>query len=97
MNVTNFLAAGILRRNQVQVLTGYSRSTIYLRIKQGLFVKPVRLGSRAVGFPASDVMAIIAARISGKSDAEIQQLVTTCEAARSDATTQTDGGTNGAR
>ena len=33
----------ILRRRQVQAETGYSRSTIYLRITQGLWPKPVSL------------------------------------------------------
>ena len=40
----------ILRRKQVQIETGYSRSTIYLRITQGLWPKPVSLGARAVGW-----------------------------------------------
>lgn len=72
----------ILRRKQVQALTGYSRSTIYLRISQGLFVRPVSLGARAVGFPASDVEALNAARIAGRSDVQIRELVARLEAAR---------------
>ena len=72
----------ILRRKQVQALTGYARSTIYLRISQGLFVRPVSLGARAVGFPASDVAALNAARIAGRSDMQIRELVTRLEAAR---------------
>lgn len=73
----------ILRRKQVQAETGYSRSTIYLRISQGLFVRPVSLGARAVGFPAAEVAALNAARISGKSDLEIKALVNKLELARS--------------
>lgn len=72
----------ILRRKQVQAETGYSRSTIYLRISQGLFVRPVSLGARAVGFPAADVAALNAARISGRSDTEIRALVAKLELAR---------------
>ena len=72
----------ILRRKQVEAATGYSRSTIYLRISQGLFVRPVGLGARAVGFPAGEVAALNAARIAGKSDAQIQALVRDLEAAR---------------
>jgi prophage regulatory protein len=78
---------GILRRKQVEAATGYSRSTIYLRISQGLFVRPVSLGARAVGFPAGDVAALNAARIAGKSDAQIQALVRELEAARQSAGT----------
>lgn len=72
----------ILRLPTVKAQTGYSRSTVYLRIAQGLFVKPVRLGDRAVGWPAGDVAAINAARIAGKSDADIRLLVDKLEAAR---------------
>ena len=76
-------ALSILRRKQVEAETGYSRSTIYLRIAQGLFIKPVRLGARAVGFPAGEVAAINAARIAGKTETEIRSLITKLEAARS--------------
>jgi prophage regulatory protein len=75
-------ALTILRRKQVEAETGYSRSTIYLRIAQGLFIKPVRLGARAVGFPAGEVAALNAARIADKSDDEIRALVSRLEAAR---------------
>ena len=75
-------ALTILRRKQVESETGYGRSTIYLRISQGLFVKPVRLGARAVGFPAGEVAALNAARIAGRSDAEIRALVAKLQAAR---------------
>jgi len=34
-----------------------------------------RIGPRAVGWPASEVEALISARISGKSDAEMKDLV----------------------
>ena len=40
----------ILRRKQVESRTGLSRSTIYLRIKEGSFPKPISLGARAVGW-----------------------------------------------
>lgn len=72
----------ILRRKQVEARTGYSRSTIYLRISQGLFIKPVSLGARAVGFPAGEVEALNSARIAGKSDGDIRILVSKLEAAR---------------
>ncbi len=72
----------ILRRRQVEAACGYSRSTIYLRISQGLLPQPVRLGPRAVGWPSDEVDAINAARIAGKSDAEVRELVTRLHAAR---------------
>ena len=75
----------ILRLPAVKSETGISRSTHYLRITQGLFTKPVSLGPRAVGWPSSEVEAINAARIAGKSDEEIRELVAKLEAARKSA------------
>jgi prophage regulatory protein len=72
----------ILRLPAVRTSTGLSRSTIYLRIAQGVFPKPVSLGGRAVGWPASEVAALSAAWIAGKSNSEIRDLVVKLEAAR---------------
>ena len=72
----------ILRLPAIKTSTGLSRSTIYLRIAQGLFPKPVSLGGRAVGWPASEVVALNAARIAGKSNAEVCELVVKLETAR---------------
>ncbi len=72
----------IYRLPAVKSESGLSRSTIYLRIAQGLWTKPVSLGARAVGWPSGEVAAINAARIAGKSDEEIRALVVKLEAAR---------------
>ncbi len=72
----------ILRLPAVNSKTGVSRSTHYLRIQEGLFTKPVSLGLRAVGWPMTEVEAINAARIAGKTDEEIRELVLKLEAAR---------------
>ncbi len=45
----------ILRLPNVKTSTGLSRSTIYLRISQGTFPKPVKLGGRAVGWVQTEV------------------------------------------
>lgn len=55
--------------------SGYSRSTIYLRITQGLWTKQISLGPRAVGWPAHELAALNIARITGKTDDEIRELV----------------------
>ena len=68
-------SATILRRRQVEFESGYSRSTIYLRISEGLWPRPISLGARAVGWPAGEVVALNLARIAGLSDAEIRKLV----------------------
>lgn len=72
----------ILRRRQVEARSGYSRSTIYLRIAEGLWTRGVSLGGRAVGWPAHEVEALLAARIAGRSEADIRALVARLEAAR---------------
>jgi prophage regulatory protein len=72
----------ILRRQEVEAETGYSRSTIYLRISQGLWTRPVNLGARAVGWPASEVEALNGARIAGLGNAQIRALVAKLEAQR---------------
>jgi len=72
----------IYRLPAVQSESGLSRSTIYLRIAQGLWTKPVSLGARAVGWPSGEVAAINAARIAGKTDEEVRALVVKLEAAR---------------
>lgn len=45
----------ILRLPTVKQRTGLSRSTIYLRISEGRFPKPVSLGGRAVGWIEAEV------------------------------------------
>ncbi len=72
----------ILRIPAAKTQSGYSRSTIYLRIAQGLWTKPVSLGPRAVGWPSNEIDALNAARISGKNDAQIRELVETLHTKR---------------
>ena len=45
----------ILRLPVVTARTGLSRSTIYLRMAEGRFPKPVSLGGRAVGWIETEV------------------------------------------
>lgn len=49
------MALSFLRLPAVKDRTGLSRSTIYLRIADGTFPKPVNLGGRAVGWVESEV------------------------------------------
>jgi len=76
------MVTAILRLPAVKSEAGYSRSTIYLRIAQGLWTKQVSLGPRCVGWPRHEVAALNAARIAGKTDEEIRALVVKLEAAR---------------
>lgn len=65
----------IMRKPEVIKQTGLSSSTLYQRISEGLFVKPISIGPRAVGFIEGEVNAVIEALIQGKSREEIKQLV----------------------
>lgn len=66
----------ILRMPAVKAETGHpSHSSIYSAIKDGLFTKPVLIGQRSVGWPSYEVEAINSARIAGKSETEIRELV----------------------
>ena len=52
-----------LRLPEVLARTGLSRSTIYVRLDQGRFPRPVSLGGRAVGWIESEVDEWIRERI----------------------------------
>jgi prophage regulatory protein len=57
------MANVILRLPAVKARTGLSRSTIYLRVSDGSFPRPVALGARAVGWVESDIEEWISRKI----------------------------------
>jgi prophage regulatory protein len=57
------MANMILRLPAVKTRTGLSRSTIYLRVAEGRFPKPISLGARAVGWVDAEVEAWLAGQI----------------------------------
>jgi len=62
---------------------GYrSNASIYNLIREGLWTKGVALGARSTGWPSDEVRAICAARIAGKRDTEIRELVKALHAKR---------------
>ncbi len=75
----------ILRLPVVLRKRGRSRSAHYLDIQQGLFTRPVQIGLRAVGWPDNEVDSLNEARIAGKSEVEIRELVAKLEVARKSA------------
>jgi len=70
------------RLTTVIAKTGYPKSTIYLRISQGLLTHPVSIGPRAVGWPTAEITAVTAARIAGKDEQAIRALVRKLESER---------------
>lgn len=59
------------------------RTAHYQDIKDGVFTAPIKLGKRSVAWPASEVDAVLSARIAGDTDAEIKTLVSSLHSARS--------------
>ena len=45
----------LLKRPEVEAITGLSRASIYARMAKGDFPRPMRLGPRAVAWRDSDV------------------------------------------
>ena len=56
----------ILRLPAVKTSTGLSRSTIYLRVSQGTFPKPVSLGGRAVGWLETEIQEWLQRQIEAR-------------------------------
>jgi prophage regulatory protein len=78
----------ILRMQSVKLETGHrSHASIYTAIKNGTFTQPVQIGQRSVGWPSQEVAAINAARIAGKSETEIRELVNRLHAKRTEQAT----------
>ena len=63
------MADSILRLPAAKTRTGLSRSTIYLRISQGTFPRPVSLGGRAVGWVEEEIQSWLAGRIAASRKA----------------------------
>jgi prophage regulatory protein len=53
----------VLRLPEVKARTGLSRSTIYFRIAQGTFPKPISLGGHAVGWLEAEIQEWLQGRI----------------------------------
>jgi prophage regulatory protein len=59
-----------------------SRAAHYRDQKQRLFPQGVKVGKRAVAWPAHEVDEILAAQLAGVTDDELRRLVTNIEDAR---------------
>lgn len=64
------MAHTILRLPEVKRSTGLSRSTIYLKIAQDTFPKPIPLGSRAVGWLEAEIQDWLQRRIDASRKAQ---------------------------
>ena len=77
----------ILRLPSVKAEMGHrSDASVYNAIRAGLFPVGVQIGQRAKGWPDYEVNAINTARVAGKTEDEIRELVKSLYAKRIDAT-----------
>ena len=78
----------IFRLPEVKRLLGHrADASVYNAIRAGLVTTGVAIGQRAKGWPDYEIDAINAARIAGKSEAEIRELVTVLHAKRTEVIT----------
>jgi len=75
----------ILRLPEVKRVLGHrADASVYNAIRVGLFTSGVAIGQRAKGWPDYEVDAINAARVAGKSESEIRELVKELHAKRAE-------------
>lgn len=66
----------IIRKPELREKMGLgSNSTVYAHVEEGTLTPPIKIGLRASGWPENEADAINAARIAGKSEDEIRELV----------------------
>ena len=75
----------ILRIDAVLQETGErSKTSIYNRVKGGLFTKSVPIGQRITGWPEHEVKTIVAAQVAGQTPEQIRGLVKSLHAQRAE-------------
>lgn len=60
-------ALRILRRKEIQTITGLSRSAIYKKMADGDFPRVVNLGARSVGWVESEVLFWLESKVAARS------------------------------
>jgi len=73
-----------IKLSEVIKLRARGKSSTYLEIKNGLLTTPIKLGGRCIAWPRHEIYILNAARLSGKSDDEIRQIVEALHIARLD-------------
>ena len=58
------MVQNVLRRPEVERMTGLPRSTIYDKMSKGQFPKPVKLSEESVGWLSSEVAAWLKQRVA---------------------------------
>ncbi len=75
----------MLRLPEVKRVLGHrADASVYNAIRAGLFTAGVAIGQRAKGWPDYEAQAIATARVAGKTDADIRELVKALHAKRTE-------------
>ena len=74
----------IIRVQEVLAITGIPKSSLYEKIKQGLFCPQISLGARSVGFILSEVKAVMALMINGADENELKMRIANLVMQRTD-------------
>ena len=75
----------ILRLPEVKRRRGFrADASVYNEVRDGLFTTGIAIGQRSKGWPDYEIDAINSARVAGKSDAEIRNLVKVLHAKRTE-------------
>ena len=75
----------ILRLPEVKRVLGHrADASVYNAIRDGLFTSGVAIGQRAKGWPDYEVQAVAHARVAGKSEDQIKELVRSLHQRRTD-------------
>ena len=62
------MVQNILRRHDVERVTGLPRSTIYDKIAKGEFPRPIKLSMKSVGWRESEITEWLQGRIAARDE-----------------------------
>lgn len=74
----------LIKKPEVLDIFAISKSTLHVQINNGLIPPPISLGERAVAFVTHEIKTVLAAKIAGRSNDEIRQLVSRLVSSRQD-------------
>lgn len=74
LNLIGAMAMQLLRLPETLEKTGLTRSALYAAINAGRFPKPVKIGLKAVAWPAAELDEWIEKRISDREHAAREQV-----------------------
>ena len=61
----------LLHREEVETRVGLARTTLYRKMREGSFPIPVKVGARAVRWPASEIEEWLAGRPRATGEARV--------------------------